>query len=125
MLDLALTSGTSPSRLLDEDVPDVWTVADLEVVSQWKTLKDTTCPGCGRPLSQHLKNDHLGREEEVSDYVAYSFECPSQKAISEGQDMWRKQNKAAIDKFQAGNAPDPGMGLYWLSQGPGESIPQP
>lgn len=82
-------------------------------------------PWVCRPLSQHLHNDILDREETIEDYEVYSFECPSQKAIGAGQAMWRKQVKSETDRFYAGQGPDPGMGLYWLSKGPGESIPQP
>ena len=98
-------------------------MVDLEIVSQWKHYQNTKCPGCGRPLSQHLHNEALDREETIEDYVAFSFECPSQRAISEGQDMWRRQNKSSIESYHKGNGSDPGMGVYWLSQGPGEHIP--
>jgi len=47
------------------------------------------------------------------------------QAIAEGQDMWKTSNKAAIDSHSKGTSPDPTMGLYWLSQGQGESLPQP
>lgn len=122
---MSLQSGKPPLRIEDDEAPDCWSVIDLELVSQWKTLQNTKCPGCGRPLSQHLHNDFLDREETTDDYVAYSFECPSQRAISAGQEMWRSHNKQAIDNFHKGNSADPGMGVYWLSQGPGESTPQP
>lgn len=122
---MSLQTGKPPSRLEDDEAPDYWSVVDLEIVSQWKRLQETKCPGCGRPLSQHLHNERLDREEEPEDYVAYSFECPSQRAISAGQNMWRKENKSSITSYQKGNGADPGMGVYWLSQGPGETIPQP
>lgn len=125
VLDLSLQTGKPPPRIEDDAAPDFWSVFDLEIVSQWKRLKETKCPGCGRPLSQHLHNDLLGREEETEDYLAYSFECPSQKAISAGQDMWRKANKKEIDRYQQGKGSDPSMGLYWLSQGPNEAVPLP
>ncbi len=83
------------------------------------------CPGCGRPLSQHLHNSRLGREETVDDYMAWSLECPARQAIANGQDMWRQANKAAIDAHNHGKGPDPSEGVYWLGQGPGEAIPQP
>lgn len=122
---MALVSGRSPVRLLDEDRPDTWTEIDLEVVSQWKSLKETKCPGCGRPLSQHLHNSRLGREETVEDYTAWSLDCPAMQAIAHGQEMWKNQNKGAIDAHMKGSGPDPGMGIYWLSQGQGERLPTP
>lgn len=71
---MALVSGRSPVRLLDEGHPDTWDELDLEVVSQWKTLKEAKCPSCGRPLAQHLYNSRLGREETPEDYLALSME---------------------------------------------------
>lgn len=122
---MALESGRSPVRLLDEESPDSWTELDLEVVAQWKYLKDAKCPGCGRPLSQHLHNSRLGREETVEDYTAWSMECPAQQAIASGQDQWNRANKSAIDAHAKGNGPDPRMGTFWLSQREGEALPQP
>lgn len=122
---MALVSGRSPVRLLDEGAPDTWSELDLEVVSQWKHLKEAKCPGCGRPLSQHLHNSRLGREETIEDYTAWSLECPAQQAIAAGQDMWNQANKSALDSHARGNGPDPRMGTYWLSQREGESLPQP
>jgi hypothetical protein len=122
---MALVSGRSPVRLLDEGAPDIWTELDLEVVSQWKHLKETKCPGCGRPLAQHLYNSRTGKAETVDDYMPYSLDCPAQQAIALGQDMWNTANKAAIDSHTKGNGPDPRMGIYWLAQGEGESLPQP
>jgi hypothetical protein len=98
---------------------------DLEILSQWKYLKDSKCPGCGRPLAQHLHNSRLGREETVEDYTAWSMECPAQQAIAEGQNMWNAANKASIDSHNKGNGPDPRMGTFWLSQREGETLPQP
>lgn len=122
---MALVSGRPPVRLLDEGSPDTWTELDLEVVSQWKHMKEAKCPGCGRPLSQHLYNSRLGREETVDDYLAWSLDCPAQQAIAVGQDMWQTSNKQAIEAHNRGNGPDPRMGIYWLSQGHGESLPKP
>lgn len=122
---MALVSGRSPVRLLDEGRPDTWTETDLEVVSQWRSLKETKCAGCGRPLAQHLHNSRLGREETIEDYQVWSLDCPAMQAIAGGQQMWRNQNKGAIDSHMKGNGPDPAMGLYWLSQGPGEVLPTP
>lgn len=122
---MALVSGRSPVRLLDEDGPDTWSELDLEVVSQWKTMKEVRCPGCGRPLSQHLYNSRLGREESPEDYTAWSIDCPAQQAIASGQDQWKQENKSSIDSHLKGDGPDPSMGVLWLSQGPGEKIPQP
>lgn len=124
-LDLSLSTGKPPSRILDAEAPDEWTVVDLEVVAQWKAYKENTCPGCGRPLHQHLHNPKLGREETVEDYIPHTLDCPSMQAIAQGQDMWKKVNKQSIDGFSRGNGPDPGMGVYWLSQGPGERLPEP
>lgn len=121
---MALVSGRSPVRLLDEESPDTWTELDLEVVAQWKSLKDAKCPGCGRPLSQHLHNSRLGREETIDDYMAWSMECPAQQAIAVGQDMWNTAHKSEINSHQKGNGPDPRMGTFWLSQREGEALPQ-
>ena len=88
-------------------------------------MKEVKCTGCGRPLAQHLYNSRLGREETVEDYTAWSLECPAQQAIALGVDMWNKANKAEIDAHSKGQAPDPRMGVLWLSQGYGESLPKP
>lgn len=125
LLDLALVSGRPPLRLLDEGSPDTWSDVDLEIVSQWRHLQDVKCPGCGRPLAQHLHNPQLNREEVTTDYIPYSVDCPATQALAEGQQVWKTFNQSAIDAYHAGNAPDPGMGLYWIAQGPGESLPSP
>jgi hypothetical protein len=122
---MALVSGRPPVRLLDGGSPDTWTELDLEVLSQWKYLKDARCPGCGRPLSQHLYNSRLGREETVEDYVALTLECPAQQAIAAGQEMWDQEHKSEIKQHNDGHGPDPRIGTYWLSQRDGESLPQP
>lgn len=122
---MALVSGRSPVRLLDEGHPDTWSELDLEVLVQWKYLKDAKCQGCGRPLAQHLHNSRLGREETLEDYTAYSLECPAQRAIAQGQDMWNREHKSELDSFNKGNGPDPRMGTFWLSQRDGEILPQP
>lgn len=122
---MALVSGRSPVRLLDEGHPDTWSELDLEVLVQWKYLKDAKCQGCGRPLAQHLHNSRLGREETLEDYTAYSLECPAQQAIAQGQDMWNREHKSELDSFNKGNGPDPRMGTFWLSQRDGEILPQP
>lgn len=122
---MALVSGRPPVRLLDGGSPDTWTELDLEVLSQWKFLKDAKCPGCGRPLSQHLHNSRLGREETIEDYTAWSMECPAQQAIASGQDQWNTANKSAIEAHNKGSGPDPRMGVFWLSQREGELLPQP
>lgn len=122
---MALVSGRPPVRLLDGGSPDTWDELDLEVLSQWKYLKDAKCPGCGRPLAQHLYNSRLGREETVEDYTAYSMDCPAQQAIAEGQAMWSSENKSKIEAHNKGNGPDPRMGIFWLSQRDGEVLPQP
>lgn len=122
---MALVSGRSPVSLLDGDVPDTWSELDLEVVSQWKTMKEVRCPGCGRPLSQHLHNSRLGREETVEDYTAWSIDCPARQAIAQGQEMWRKANESAIKAHHRGQGADPGAGVLWMSQGQGESLPIP
>lgn len=120
---MALVSGRPPVRLLDEGSPDTWTELDLEVVSQWKALKELKCPGCGRPLAQHLHNSRIGREETVDDYTAWSMECPAQQAIAVGQDMWSQANKSAIEAHAKGQGPDPRLGTFWLSQRAGEALP--
>lgn len=122
---MALVSGRSPVRLLDEESPDTWSELDLEVVSQWKTMKEVKCPGCGRPLAQHLYNSRLGREETVEDYIPWSLECPAQQATASGQAQWRQANKADIDAYNKGTGPDPAMGILWIAQGPGEALPEP
>jgi len=98
---------------------------DLEVLSQWKQLKDAKCPSCGRPLAQHLHNSRLGREETVEDYTAWSMECPAQQAIAQGQSQWNLMHKGEIEAFNKGNGPDPKMGTFWFSQRQGEALPQP
>lgn len=125
LLDLALVSGRSPVRLLDEESPDTWTETDLEVLSQWKTMKEVKCPGCGRPLAQHLHNSRLGREETVEDYIPWSYDCPAQRAIAEGQNQWKQVNQASLEAHRKGNGPDPEMGVMWFTQGHGEALPQP
>lgn len=122
---MALVSGRPPVRLLDEGSPDTWSELDLEVLSQWKYLKDVKCQGCGRPLAQHLHNSRLGREETIEDYTAWSIECPAQQAIASGQHQWRQEHKSEIDAHGKGNGPDPAMGILWLSQREGELLPQP
>ncbi|QBZ73249.1 tail assembly chaperone [Microbacterium phage Theresita] len=122
---MALESGRPPLRLLDEGSPDSWQEIDLEVVSQWKHMKEVKCPGCGRPLADHLHNSTLGREETTEDYSVWSIDCPAQQAIAAGQDMWRTANKSAIEAHSKGNGPDPSMGLYWLTQREGERLPVP
>lgn len=57
--------------------------------------------------------------------MAWSLECPAQKAISEGQEMWNTANKSTIEAHNKGTGPDPRMGTFWLAQGQGESLPQP
>ena len=122
---MALVSGRSPVRLLDEGSPDTWSELDLEVVSQWQRLKETKCTGCGRPLSQHLYNSRLGREEVPDDYTPYSIDCPATQAVAQGQDMWKKEHQAELDAFNHGKGPDPALGVFWISQAEGELLPQP
>ena len=122
---MALESGRSPLRLLDAGLPDSWNELDLEVVSQWKRMKEARCPGCGRPLAQHLYNSTLGREETPEDYMPYSMDCPAQQALAVGQDMWKQANKTALESHRKGSAPDPGMGVYWFAQGHNETLPTP
>lgn len=98
---------------------------DLEICSQWRRLQSSKCTGCGRPLSQHLYNSRLGREETPDDYMPYSIDCPATQAIARGQDMWRNANKSLVESHHKGHGPDPAMGLYWIAQGPGEALPQP
>jgi hypothetical protein len=122
---MALVSGRPPVRLLDGGRPDTWDELDLEVISQWQSLKDAKCPGCGRPMAQHLHNSRLGREETPDDYTPWTMECPAQQAIAGGQEMWNTENKAAIEAHNKGKGPDPRQGVYWLGQGLGERLPQP
>lgn len=120
---MALASGRPPLNLLGQGTPDTWTDLDLEVVSQWRTLQNTRCVGCGRPLSQHLHNPRLGREETPEDYIPYTVECPALQAMAGGQEMWRTDHKAAMSSYHEGTGPDPTMGVHWITQGPGESLP--
>lgn len=76
-------------------------------------------------MAQHLHNSRLGREETVEDYTAWSMECPAQQAIAGGQDMWNIANKSDLEAHDKGKGPDPRMGIFWLSQREGESLPQP
>lgn len=121
---MALESGRPPLRLLDAGLPDSWTELDLEIVSQWKQLKEAKCPGCGRQLSQHLYNPSLGREEAPEDYIPYALDCPAQQAIAQGQEMWKQAHKSAIEQHHKGSAQDPGQGVYWLAQGHNEALPE-
>lgn len=120
LLDLSLTSGRSPSCLLG-DLPEAWTELDLEVLSQWKAIPK--CPGCGRPMSVHSHSRVLGREEEPGDYSAFSWSCPAQQSIAAGQAQWSKSNSGAVKAYHDGHGPDPMMGVYWLAQGPTETLP--
>ena len=86
-------------------------------------MKETKCGGCGRPLSQHLHNSTLGREETPEDYIPYSIDCPAQQAIAAGQQMWKQENKYPLERYHKGDAADPSAGVFWISQGPGESLP--
>jgi hypothetical protein len=119
---MALVSGRSPVRLLDEESPDTWSLMDLEVLSQWKAFKELKC-SCGRPLAQHLYNTRLGREETPEDYTAYSIDCPANQAIALGQDMWNQENKTEIEAHNKGNGPNPAAGVMWLAQGVNEQLP--
>ena len=85
---MALESGRPPLRLLDEGSPDSWSYLDLDIIGKWKQLKAAKCPGCGRPLTQHLHNSILGREETTADYMKYSIVFTALLSISEFQDMW-------------------------------------
>lgn len=125
LLDLALTSGRPPRGLLGEDLSDVWELIDLDILAEWKAIKNNTCPGCGRPVSQHVYNTDLHREETVEDYVAWSMDCPAIQAVAVGQSMWRTANKSEMDAYNKGNGSDPTMGVYWMAQGSGESRPIP
>lgn len=122
---MALVSGRPPVRLLDGGSPDTWTEMDLEILSQWKYLQEAKCPSCGRPLSQHLHNSRLGREETVEDYTAWSMECPAHQVIADAQHQWNTMHKSEIDAHNNGRGPDPRMGVFWLSQRDGEALPQP
>lgn len=57
--------------------------------------------------------------------MPYSLDCPAMQAIAQGQDMWKQANKSALDSHYKGHGPDPGMGVYWLARGHGESLPKP
>lgn len=123
MIDMALVSGVPPVRLLDEGAPDTWSDTDLEVVSQYRRMKEDRCPGCGRPMSQHLRNETLGREETAEDYTPFSVECPAQQAISHGQEAWEEAYATEITLHSKGQGPDPRQGVYWLTLGAGERLP--
>ena len=122
---MALESGRPPLRLLDDGLPDSWSELDLEVLSQWKRMKEAKCVGCGRPLAQHLYNSLLGREETLEDYMPYTIDCPAQQAMAIGQEMWQAAKKPELDQHRKGDGPNPGMGVYWITQGPHEAIPGP
>lgn len=98
---------------------------DLDIISHWKHIKNMKCPGCGRPITQHLHNESLGREETPEDYNVWSIDCPAAKAVSEGQETWRQENKGAIELYSKGKASDPSAGIYWLAQGNNEVLPIP
>lgn len=120
---MSIASGRPPGFLLGESDRAVFDRGDLEVLAQWKRATAMLCPGCGRPVWQHLNNPRLGRGEEPGDYTPWSFECPAAQALSDGQGRWRRTVKAAQKRFDEGNGPDPGAGLYWVAQGPGEPEP--
>lgn len=120
---MALTTGKPPLRVTDETHPDEWDLIDLDIVSKWQIMKNSKCPGCGRPLSQHLNNPLLGREESVEDYKVWSVDCPAVQAIAVGQEMWRKANNSALKSFYDGKGSDPSAGVYWLAQGVSEILP--
>lgn len=61
----------------------------------------------------------------MEDYIPWSLECPAQQAVAGGQAQWKQENKADIEAHHKGNGPDPAMGVLWISQGPGEALPQP
>lgn len=122
---MALVSGRPPLRLLDGGHSGTWDELDLEVMSQYKRMKEAKCSGCGRPLMQHLYNSTLGREEVPEDYMPYTIDCPAMQAVAQGQSMWKESNKTNLDSYHKGTGPDPGMGVYWISQGPNETLPEP
>lgn len=74
---------------------------------------------------QHLYNSTLGREEVPEDYMPYTIDCPAMQAVAQGQSMWKESNKTNLDSYHKGTGPDPGMGVYWISQGPNETLPEP
>lgn len=88
-------------------------------------MKEVKCPGCGRPLADHLHNTELNREETPEDYEVYSLDCPAQQAVAAGQSMRKNANEASIKAYHNGNGPDPSMGVYWLTKRPGERLPLP
>lgn len=92
------------------------------MLAQWKAIQDKKCPGCGRPIEQHLNNERLQRAETAEDYTAWTVDCPAQQALAEGQQMWKKENQRSLKAHYDGNGPDPSMGVFWLTQGPGESM---
>lgn len=57
--------------------------------------------------------------------MPYSLDCPAMQAMSEGQAMWKSANKPDLERYHKEQGPDPSMGVYWLAQGPGETLPQP
>lgn len=38
--------------------------------------------------------------------------------------MWKQQHKTETKAYNEGTGPDPGMGVFWIAQGEGESLPQ-
>ena len=87
-------------------------------------MKEAKCPGCGRPQAQHLHNPILGREETPEDYLPYTIDCPAQQAIAAGQQMWKDYHKSSLESYHQNKGPDPGMGVYWISRGENESLPE-
>lgn len=123
MLDLALKSGRSPFSLLGESGSDFWDATDLEVVSQYERARAIKCPGCGRPLKDHIANPFTGKEETPEDYQVYSVDCPSSQAIAAGQHMWREHFAAELKSHNKGEGADPTAGVYWITVRDGEQLP--
>ena len=117
-MDYADKRGVAPSCIEQEIDP-----LQMDLLLWWRHIQGVKCPGCGRPLSQHLRSDLLNREETYEDYTAYSYECPSQVALRVSQKAWRDANKSQIDAYNKGEGPDPHQGVFWMSRGPGETPP--
>lgn len=119
---MSLKTGKPPLSFTDKDAPPVWSELDLMIGVLWDNLTKDKCPGCGRPLSQHLHNPFTGNPEEENDYEVYSVECPASLAIAGGQQSWRNSNKGAIKSFNKGTGKDPSQGIYWFARERHEEI---
>lgn len=57
--------------------------------------------------------------------MPYSMDCPARQAVAEGQQMWKDHNKDSLAQYHKGTGADPSLGVFWISQGPNETLPEP